>query len=198
MIYLCWWIAIGVLTFIVVLGSHLLTKKKESDSLRDLLDAANPERTKFSYRLLNNIVAPALGSVVIVIAWPVAIYMKPKELFPGRNGGVGETLREFTVEIKHLQERLSVHEIEQREIVANSLKVVPGIPFGHLHQAWAKFLDDLLRKPRSGRFPLNGQLTGVVKNCERAMWQFTMMFQGHFFLLHENIFPMKDEFSVNF
>lgn len=143
MIYLYWWIAIGIVTLIVVLGAHLLTKKKESDSLRDLLDAANPERTKFSYRLLNNIVAPALGSVVIVIAWPVAIYIKAKQLFPERNGGVGETEREFAVEIKHLQERLSLHEIEQREIVADPLKSVPGIPFGHLHQAWAKFLADL-------------------------------------------------------
>jgi hypothetical protein len=143
MIYLYWWIAIGIVTLIVVLGAHLLTKKKESDSLRDLLDAANPERTKFSYRLLNNIIAPALGSVVIVIAWPVAIYMKAKELFPGRNGGVGDTEREFAVESKHLQERLSVQEIERREIVDDPLKAVPGIPFGHLHQAWAKFLADL-------------------------------------------------------
>lgn len=29
------------------------------------------------------------------------------------------------------------------EIVADPLKAVPGIPFGHLHQAWAKFLADL-------------------------------------------------------
>ena len=65
MIYLYWWIAIGIVTLIVVLGSHLLTKKKESDSLRELLDAANPERKKASYRILNNIVAPALGSVLI-------------------------------------------------------------------------------------------------------------------------------------
>jgi len=143
MTYLYWWIAIGIVTLIVVLGAHLLTKKKESDSLRDLLDAANPERTMFSYRLLNNIVAPALGSVVIVIAWPVAIYMKAKELFPGRNGGVGNTEREFAVESKHLQERLSVQEIERREIVDDPLKAVPGIPFGHLHQAWATFLADL-------------------------------------------------------
>ncbi len=143
MIYLYWWIAIGIVTLIVVLGSHLHTKKKEPDPLRDLLDAANPERTKFSYRLLNNIVAPALGSVLIVVAWPVAIYMKAKELFPGRNGGVGDTEREFAVESKHLQERLSVHEIEQREIVADPLKAVSGLPFGHLHQAWARFLADL-------------------------------------------------------
>lgn len=65
MIYLFWWIAIGVLTLIVVLGSHLLTKKKESDSLRELLDAANPDRTKLSYRLLNNLVAPALSFYVM-------------------------------------------------------------------------------------------------------------------------------------
>ena len=143
MIYLSWWIAIGVVTLIVVLGSHLLTKKKESDSLRELLDAANPDRTKLSYRLLNNLVAPALGSVFIVIAWPVAIYLKAKELFPGRNSESGDTEREFAVEEKHLIERLSVEEIEQREIVEDPLKAVPALPFGHLHDAWARFVNEL-------------------------------------------------------
>lgn len=141
--YLYWWIAIGIVTLIVVLGSHLLTKKKESDSLRDLLDATNPDRTKFSYRLLNNIVAPALGSVFIVIAWPAAIYLKAKELLPGRTGASSDTDREFAVESKHLQERLSVHAIEQREIVADPMNAVPSIPFGHLHKAWVNFLADL-------------------------------------------------------
>lgn len=143
MIYLYWWIAIGVVTLIVVLGSHLLAKKKDSDSLRDLLDAANPERTKFSYRLLNNIVAPALGSVLIVVAWPVAINMKAKELVPGRNGRSGDTEREFSVESKHLLERFSIQEIEQREIVDDPLKAVPRLPFGNLYHAWTRFLADL-------------------------------------------------------
>ncbi len=143
MIYLYWWIAIGLVTLIVVLGSHLLTKKKESDSLRELLDAANPDRTKLSYRLLNNLVAPALGSVFIVIAWPVAIYLKAKELFPGRNSESGDTEREFAVEEKHLIERLSVEEIEQREIVEDPLKAVPALPFGHLHDAWVRFVNDV-------------------------------------------------------
>ncbi len=143
MIYLYWWIGIGFVTLVVVLGWHLFKKKKESDSLRDLLDAANPERTKTSYRILNNIVAPALGSVLIVIAWPVAIYMKAKELFLGRNSASGDTEREFAVEKKYLIERLSVEEIEQREIVEDPLKAVPALPFGHLHDAWARFVNDL-------------------------------------------------------
>lgn len=143
MIYLYWWIAIGIVTLIVVLGSHLLTKKKESDSLRDLLDAANPERTKLSYRILNNFVAPALGSVLIVIAWPIAIYMKGKELFAERDGGRSDTEHEFAVEEKHLIERLSLQEIEQREIVEDPLKAVPALPFGHLHDAWARFVNEL-------------------------------------------------------
>jgi hypothetical protein len=143
MIYLYWWIAIGIVTLIVVLGSHLLIKQKESDSLRDLLDAVNPQRTKFAYRLLNNVVVPLLVSVVIAIAWPVAIYMKAKELFAGRNGGVRDSECEFAVERAHLRQRLSVHEIEQREIVFDPLKAVPAIPFGHLHQAWERFLADL-------------------------------------------------------
>ena len=142
MIYLYLWIAIGILTLIVVLGSHLLTKKKESESLRDLLDAANPERIKFSYRLLNNIVAPVLGSVFIVIAWPVALYLKAKEFLTERNGGIGKTEREFAVESDHLLERFSAKEIEQREIIRDPLNAVPSVPFGHLNHAWQIFLNE--------------------------------------------------------
>jgi hypothetical protein len=143
MIYLSWWIAIGVVTVIVVLGSHLLTKKKESDSLRELLGAANPERTKLSNRLLNNLVAPALGSVFVVIAWPVAIYLKPKELLPGRNSESGDTEREFSIDSEHLLERLSVQAIEQREVVSDPFGAVPALPFRHLHDAWDRFVNDL-------------------------------------------------------
>lgn len=167
MIYLYWWIGIGFVTLVVVLGWHLLKKKKESDSLRDLLDAANPERTKISYRILNNIVAPALGSVLIVIAWPVAIYMKGKELFAERDGGSGDTERDFAVEEKHLLERLSVQEIEQREIVEDPLKAVLALPFGHLHGLDLSM--NCRKETRFGSFPQSVQLNGAVKNCERAI-----------------------------
>jgi len=143
MIFMVWWIAIGVVTLIVILGAHLLNLKKESSTLRELLDAANPNRKKVIYRILNNILAPVLGSVFIVVAWPVAIYLKAKELFPRRDEESVETEREFAVENEHLLERLSVQDIELREIVHDPLGAVSSLAFGHLHDAWNRFVNNL-------------------------------------------------------
>ena len=66
MIYLYWYIGVGVAVLAVVYGAHRLTKEKESESLRDLLDTVNPDRKKLSYRILNNVLAPALAAILVV------------------------------------------------------------------------------------------------------------------------------------
>ena len=48
--------------------------------------------------------------------------------------------REFAVEREHLLERLTMQEIEMREVVTDLLKAAPDLPFGHLNAAWQKFL----------------------------------------------------------
>ncbi len=47
---------------------------------------------------------------------------------------------EFAVTSQHLQEALSVVEIEARERVFDPLGTVPDLPFGHLNTAWQDFL----------------------------------------------------------
>ena len=47
---------------------------------------------------------------------------------------------EFAVTSQHLQEALSVVEIEARERVFDPLGTVPDVPFGHLNTAWQDFL----------------------------------------------------------
>lgn len=47
MIYVYWYLAIGAAVLAVVYGAHLLTKMKESESLRDLLETVNPDRKSF-------------------------------------------------------------------------------------------------------------------------------------------------------
>ena len=140
MIYLYWYLGIGIAVLAVVYGAHRLTKEKESDSLRDLLDAVNPDRKKLSFRILNNIIAPVLAAILVVAVWPVAVSMKVKEMLQTkeRNGFPEE--REFAVEREHLLERLTVQEIERREVVTDPLKAAPDLPFGHLNAAWQEFL----------------------------------------------------------
>lgn len=135
MIYLYWYLGIGVAVLAVVFGAHRLTKKDEPESLSDL-DAVNPDRKKLSYRILNNAVTLVLAAVALVVVWPAAVYMKAKEFFGGKSEAALDDEREFAVERSHLQERLTVQQIEAREIVTDPLGAVPDLPFGHLNAAW--------------------------------------------------------------
>jgi hypothetical protein len=67
--------------------------------------------------------------------------MKVKKVFSKENESALEEERTFSVERAHLQKRLTVQEIEAREMVDDPLGAVPNVPFGHLHQAWCSFLD---------------------------------------------------------
>ena len=140
MIYLYWYLGIGVAVLAVVFGAHRLTKKDEPESLRDLLDAVNPDRKKLSYRILNNVVAPVLAAVAVVVVWPAAVFMKVKEIFGKKSEAALDEEREFAVERSHLQERLTVPQIEAREVVTDPLGAVPDLPFGHLNAAWKTFI----------------------------------------------------------
>ena len=46
----------------------------------------------------------------------------------------------FAVEPQHLLERLTLEDVEMREIVTDPLQAAPELPFGHLHAAWKEFL----------------------------------------------------------
>jgi hypothetical protein len=113
-IYLYWYLGVGAAVLAIVFGAHRLTKEHESESIREILDAVN-ERKKLSYRILNNFVAPALAAVAIVVVWPVAIYMKGKELLSKKGASALQEEREFAVERAHLHEPLTVPQIEARE-----------------------------------------------------------------------------------
>ncbi|SEN95199.1 hypothetical protein SAMN05216404_10913 [Nitrosospira multiformis] len=140
MIYLYWYLGIGVVVLAVVYGAHRLTKEKKSESLRDLLEAVNPDGKKLSYRILNNFVAPVLAVILVVAVWPVVVYMQVKELFQKKESNGFPEEREFAVEREQLLERLTEQEIERREVVTDPLKAAPELPFGHLHAAWQEFL----------------------------------------------------------
>lgn len=168
MIYLYWYLGIGVVVLAVVYGAHHLTKEKESDSLRELLEAFNPDRKKLSYRILNNFVAPVLAAILVVAVWPVAVYMKVKELFQkkGSNGFPEE--REFAVEREHLLERLTEQEIERREVVTDPLKAAPELPFGHLNAAWLEFLKGRAEGTELWSFSARWQTTWGRKELRRG------------------------------
>jgi len=48
----------------------------------------------------------------------------------------------FSVKCEHLQEHMTVPEIERCEVITDPLNAVPALPFGHLNSAWQTFLSD--------------------------------------------------------
>jgi hypothetical protein len=145
-LYLYWYLGIGAVVLAIVYGTHGMTREKESDFAHELRDTLNPDRRELSYRILNNIVAPVLAAILVVVVWPVALYMKVKEMIQKKESYVSPEEREFAAEREQLLERLTVQEIEMREVVTDPLKAAPDLPFGHLNAAWQEFLQG---KPES-------------------------------------------------
>ena len=164
MIYLYWYLGIGAAVLAIVFGAHRLTKEHESESIREILDAVNPERKKLSYRILNNFVAPALAAVAIVVVWPVAIYMKGKETFSKKGSSALQEEREFAVERAHLHQPLTVPQIfiegvtadeelwsftapwqttwGRKEIRTGYVVVHGGSPAKHFLTMWKEIVDE--------------------------------------------------------
>jgi hypothetical protein len=128
-IYLYWYLGVGV-TFIAIAWVVARLKKKASESIYDspfsILDAL--------------MFVPCF--ILIVAIWPVLFYMTVEDMFKKKESAEAEEERKFAVEREHLIERLSVQEIEMREIVIDPLKAVPELPFGYLNAVWKEFLND--------------------------------------------------------
>lgn len=140
MIYLYGYLGVGAAVLVIVLGVDRLTTEPTSESLREILAAVNPKRKKLSYRILNQFVASALAAVAVVVVWPVAVYMRGKNMLSKQEASAPKDAREFAVTRAHLHEPLTIPQIEARAAVADPLGAVPKLPFGHLNAAWKIFI----------------------------------------------------------
>jgi hypothetical protein len=140
MIYVYLWLGIGLATLAFVTWEENIRKSNESDFLREVLDNLNPERKKTSYRILHKVIAPVIGGALIVLLWPLGIFLKIKEFFEKRQEKKDETESVFGVKRPHLLERLTIQEVEKREMVNDPLNAVPPLPFGHLNRRWEELL----------------------------------------------------------
>jgi hypothetical protein len=143
MIYLYWYLGVGAVTLVVMYVTHKWNSRAESDGLKDILDAMNPERKKLSYRIINNCLVPVLAAVLVLFVWPIAIYMKIKDMREKGSGG-GYEEKVFKVVKADLLAKKSIDQIESSEIVLDPLSAVPPLPFGHLNKCWVDLTSQLL------------------------------------------------------
>jgi hypothetical protein len=131
-------------SLLIIYSSHRLTRKKDlKTDVDELLDALDPRRKTTLYRILN-LIAPLMAAMLVVIAWPAAIYIKIREIQKIKKANIEEKLKmenkEFEVKHNDLVERLTVSEIELLETVNDPLNASPELPFGFLNQNWRAFV----------------------------------------------------------
>jgi hypothetical protein len=156
LIHLAWYLVVGGIVLAIMLISNRMDTKRDSLWVRQVRDELNPERKTLRYRVLGNVVAPALAALLVLAVWPVALVMVLKDRLTSRAastskqesvsaGGRGDLFgRERVFEVTHgdLLERLTIADIERRERVIDPLSAVPDLPFGHLSAIWKSFVDD--------------------------------------------------------
>lgn len=136
MIYLAWYLGIGFVVLTALYINHKIRRKYEPISFHDILEATDPDRDKVSYKLLNYVAAPLLGLCI----WPLAIFMIVQDYFHTNDHELGDAPALFSVKAAHLTEKLTVSEIERREMYLDPMLAVPALPFGHLNKSWKDFI----------------------------------------------------------
>jgi hypothetical protein len=136
------YLGIGAVVLVSIALTHHLTKKNGDDLLSERLDYIHPEREKLWYRLLNDVIGPALLGLLIVPFWPVIVYFKIKQIIVGEPETTTFEDPKFSVTRADLLAKMSIPDIEDREMVTDPLGAAPHLPFGHLNPAWKKFLEE--------------------------------------------------------
>lgn len=149
MIYLYWYLGIGMAISIVILNLKVDEKYW----------AKSTEQQNWHYILLEKVVFPVLSVALMTAIWPLIVYwvvegyisrtlsdaarnkrsviaemLDPKPLT--RAEILGEN--ELVVTKTDLIERCFISEIEAPALIADPLGAVPNLPFGHLNPSWEK------------------------------------------------------------
>jgi hypothetical protein len=143
MIYLTLYLAIGLVVLAIVLGQHLLTPRYRSrDEVYELLEQLRG-KPSIGKRLLENIVVPVLAGILVVVAWPVAMVYLAKSVHLRPNARDANSSGGLQVTDEDLRNRLSIADIERRELVIDPLGAAPEVPLGFLNEQWLSFRDSL-------------------------------------------------------
>jgi hypothetical protein len=184
------YLSIGMLTFAVSLAKHLWSKRHEwpdwlrgraGASWRDqqsflaLLAEMDPKTRTRWYRFRELVLAPILTVLSMVLLWPLAWKLSVGYWLQARRQERDRLASIFKVQPQHRTERLTIEQIEVRELVEDPLRAVPSLPFGHLHPQWAELKASLqpgdelwaFATPWPGDLGLTLELAGYVRSRRR-------------------------------
>jgi hypothetical protein len=141
MMWLWIYLAGGVVSLVVLYGTHL--RERQENATSQLLESMRgPLSTKDM--LLEKVIAPALACVLVVVAWPAALVYALKSK---REARLEKQRREdavFRVRAKDLLRQTLVSDAEAFAHIVDPMGAVPDLPFGHLNGVWQSFLNQRL------------------------------------------------------
>ncbi|MGC8494818.1 MAG: hypothetical protein ACP5SH_24100 [Syntrophobacteraceae bacterium] len=135
--FLVWYLYIGLVVMGVIFLSHRISEMRNSKSGEIWSTTGRAWR-----RSLVDTAGTFLAAGFMVPVWPLVIYLKGGDFSKRRSAATAEKNHCFVVSRSDLLEILTIEEIERRERVIDPMGAVPELPFGHLHGAWKKFLQD--------------------------------------------------------
>jgi len=138
MTWLYIYLGIGVMIALIFYGLSL--KDRPSQFVKDMRAALGYGKTIKDH--LQDILVYTLAGLTILIGWPgFLIWASLKKLEERRERMKGDE-PEFMCKPEYLVRKVTLIEAEQANMIEDPLGLVPTLPFGHLSQAWTKFLSE--------------------------------------------------------
>jgi hypothetical protein len=110
-------------------------KSQFSSAIDEVLNG----KKSWHYKLRESLVIP--GTILLItVVWPLALWMVIKDRLDKKKRKPKKSPEELlAVKTNFLIEKLSIGQVEAREIYLDPLHATPQIPFGYLNGAWEKF-----------------------------------------------------------
>ena len=180
-LYAVIYFGVGFAVSMVAVVAHLLGARKKSKFVRDMMKAVNPKREAFFYRVLEDLVVPALAFFLMWLVWPVVFVLKIKHSLQKSALAAQAVKAEqeaepptFALNDSELLRQVTVDEVERTNLIHDPLEAVPTIPFGHCNARWVLFRDSLQANETLWEFEsTRSELAGV-----RAMWGYAVKREG--------------------
>ena len=177
-LYVAIYFGAGFAVSMVAVVAHLIGARKKSKFVRDMMNAVNPRREAFLYRVLEDLVVPALAFFLVWLVWPVVFVLKIRDSLK-KKALAAQTEQEaeppaFALNDSELLRQVTVDEVERTNLIHDPLEAVPNIPFGHCNARWVLFRDSLQANETLWEFEsTRSELAGV-----QAMWGYAVRVEG--------------------
>lgn len=134
------YIYLGTGAFIALIFYCLSLKDRPSKFVKDMRSALGYGKTLKDH--LQDILVYTLAGLTILIGWPGFLIWAFLKKLEERRERMREDEPEFMCKPEYLVRKITLIEAEQANIIEDPLGHVPTLPFGHLSQAWTKFLSE--------------------------------------------------------